>query len=197
MTLPLCYGDYLVFRGKNLYTLSEGKIRSSFQGLMDNLEKLTYSSYICELIDIAVQDGEENTYLYREFITCLYLMNTDAIDYELLTRAFELKVLKSTGYALNFDTCSCCKTKISGSNYISLSYYGGVCDNCPKEHGLYINKATYSALRFLNNTTLDKVYRLNLSDEIKGELFKVTSFIISSNYARKPKSLEMLKFIKE
>ncbi|MGL5245078.1 MAG: DNA repair protein RecO, partial [Sarcina sp.] len=31
----------------------------------------------------------------------------------------------------------------------------------------------------------------------KEELYKITSYIICSNYARKPKSLEMLKFIKE
>lgn len=43
----------MVYKGKNLYTLQEGKILNSFQGLLDNLNKLTYSSYLCELIDIA------------------------------------------------------------------------------------------------------------------------------------------------
>lgn len=191
------YGDYLLFKGKGLYRLSEGKIRTSFQTSLTDLEKLTYASYLCELIDISLQDEEENFNLYKEFITCLYLINTEAISYELLIRAFELKLLKYTGYGLRFDNCVFCKNKLSVSNYISLRYFGGVCDKCPKEHGLYINKATYNALRFLNNTSLDKVYRLTLTEEVKAELFKVTSFIISSVYSRKPKSLEMLKFIKE
>lgn len=52
MTLPLCFADYSLFQGKNLYNLQEGKIINSFQGLLDNLDKLTYSSYVCELIDI-------------------------------------------------------------------------------------------------------------------------------------------------
>ena len=197
LTHPLCYGDYLLFKGKGLYRLSEGKIRTSFQTSLTDLEKLTYASYLCELIDISLQDEEENFNLYKEFITCLYLINTEAISYELLIRAFELKLLKYTGYGLRFDNCVFCKNKLSVSNYISLRYFGGVCDKCPKEHGLYINKATYNALRFLNNTYLDKVYRLTLTEEVKAELFKVTSFIISSVYSRKPKSLEMLKFIKE
>ena len=197
LTLPLCYGEFSVFKGRNMYTLSEGKIKASFQGLLNNLEKLTYSSYLCELIDICMQDEESNRDLYKEFVTCLYLLNTDAIDYELLVRSFELKLLKATGYGLAFDNCIFCKKKINTSNYISLSYFGGVCEVCPKEHGAYISKASYNALRFLNNTSMDKVYRLNASREIKDEIFKVTSFIISSNYVRKPKSLEMLKFIKE
>ncbi|PWX17674.1 DNA repair protein RecO, partial [Clostridium perfringens] len=47
LTHPLCYGDYLLFKGKGLYRLSEGKIRTSFQTSLTDLEKLTYASYLC------------------------------------------------------------------------------------------------------------------------------------------------------
>lgn len=197
VTLPLCYGDYLFFKGKGMCRLSEGKLRNSFQGLLNNLEKLTYSSYLCELIDISTEDEEANYELYKQFVTAIYLLDTDALDYELLTRAFELKLLRATGYGLDFGNCVFCKKKLQTSNYISLSYHGGVCENCPKEHGIYLSKGSFNALRFLNNTTLDKVYRVSLTDEMKEEIFKITSSIISSNYTRRPKSLDMLKFIKE
>lgn len=197
ITLPLCYGDYLLFKGKGMCRLSEGKIKNSFQGLLNNLEKLTYSTYLCELIDISTEDEEKNFALYKEFVTAIYLLDTDALEYELLTRAFELKLLKATGYGLNFDTCVSCKKKLQSSNYINLSYFGGVCEDCEKSNGIFISRPTFSALRFLNNATLDKVYRVNLNSDMKEELFKVTQAIISNNYTRKPKSLEMLKFIKE
>lgn len=196
-TLPLCYGDYMIFKGKNLSNLQEGKIINSFQGLMSNLDKLTYSSYLCELIDIAVMEGERNLYLYKEFITTLYLLDTDAIDYELLIRSFELKLLKATGYGLVLDKCISCGKKINVSNYISLSNFGGVCEDCERKYGLYISKGCYNALKFLSNTTSDKIFRLNLSNDIKKEIERVTSFIISSNYSKKPKSLDMLNYLKE
>ena len=197
LTLPLCFGEYIFFKGRNLYNLQEGKIINSFQGLLNNLDKLTYSSYVCELIDICVQDAEVNKTLFRDFITCLYLLNTDAMDYELLIRAFELRLLNATGYGLEFDKCCICKKSIGTSDYISLSHFGGVCVECNKEHGLYISRAGYNALRFLNNTPMDKIYRLNVNKEIKNQIEKVTTFIINSNYSRKPKSLEMLNYIKE
>lgn len=197
LTLPLCFGEYIFFKGRNLYNLQEGKIINSFQGLLNNLDKLTYSSYVCELIDICVQEAEVNKELFRSFITCLYLLNTDAMDYELLIRAFELRLLSATGYGLEFDKCCICKKIIGTSNYISLSHFGGVCVECNKEHGLYISRAGYNALRFLNNTPMDKIYRLNVNKEIKKQIEKVTTFIINSNYSRKPKSLEMLNYIKE
>ncbi|WP_294373074.1 DNA repair protein RecO [uncultured Clostridium sp.] len=197
ITLPLCYGEYMVYKGKNLYTLQEGKMINSFQSLLNNLNKLTYSSYLCELIDIACEENEANKSLFRDLVTTLYLLNTDALEYELLIRHFELKLLKATGYNLTLDSCCICGKKIGVSNYISLSSFGGVCEECPKEHGIYVSKGTYNALRYLMITNVDKLYRLNLNSEIKKEIEKVTTFFISNNYTKKPKSLEMLKFIKE
>lgn len=197
LTLPLCYAEYVLFKGKSLFNLQEGKIENSFQGLLSNLDKLTYSSYVCELIDICMADGEDNKELYKDFVTCLYLLNTDALDYEMLIRAFELKLLKSTGYGLSLDNCVSCRKKISVSNYISLSHFGGICEDCNREHGMYISKPAYSALRFLNNTDMEKVYRLNVNADVKNDVSKINRFIISSNYSRKPKSLDMLNYIKE
>ncbi|GAA0763667.1 DNA repair protein RecO [Clostridium sartagoforme] len=197
LTLPLCYGEYVLFKGKSLFNLQEGKIINSFQGLLDSLDKLTYSSYICELIDICVEEGETNEELFRNFLTCMYLLNTNALDYEMLTRSFELKLLKATGYGLNLENCVRCREKISVSNYISLSHYGGVCENCRREHGTYISKPAYNAIKFLMRTPMDKIYKLNINEEVKKDISKITTFIISSNYSKKPKSLEMLNYIKE
>ena len=197
VTLPLCFGEYLLFKGKNLYNLQEGKIINYFQGLLNNLEKLTYSSYLCELIDICVENDEVNSALFKEFMICLYLLSTDALDYELLVRAFELRLLEATGYNLELDRCCICKKKISVADYISLSHYGGVCDECNKEYGFFISKPAYNALRFLKNTSMDKVYRLNVNDEIKKQMERVITNIIANNYSKRPKSLEMLSYIKE
>lgn len=197
LTLPLCYGEYVLFKGKSLYNLQEGRILNSFQGLLGNLDKLTYSSYICELIDICLEDGEANLELFKDFITCLYLLNTDALNYELLIRSFELKLFKATGYGLNLESCIVCNKKMQISNYISLSQYGGICDSCPKEYGLYISKPAYNSIKFLMKTPMDKLYKLNLNSDLKKEISRITSYIISSNYSRKPKSLEMLNYIKE
>ncbi|MBU5455118.1 DNA repair protein RecO [Caproiciproducens sp. MSJ-32] len=197
VTLPFCYGEFVLFKGKNLFNLQEGKIINSFQGLLENLDKLTYSSYLCELIDICLEEGEINYALFKDFITCMYLLNTDALDYEILIRSFELRLLKATGYGLKLDNCGICNKKISVSNYISLINYGGVCEECEKYGGIYISKPAYNSIKFLLKTSMDKLYRLNINEDIKKDIYKITNYIISSNYTRKPKSLEMLNYIKE
>ena len=71
----------------------------------------------------------------------------------------------------------------SANYYISLSYFGGVCDTCNKEYGIYISRAGFNALRFLSKTSMDKIYRLNIDKNIKKQIEKITTFIINSNYS--------------
>ncbi len=195
-TMQLCFGEYVIFKGKNLYTINEAKVINSFGSLLNDLEKLTYSTYICELIDIAVVEEESNASLFKDFTTCLYLLSTGAINYEILIRAFEIRLLKYTGYDLELEHCSICKKKISTSNYINLTYGGGVCDECEKMDSVFLSKASFNSLKFLSTTSFEKLYRLTLSENIRKELYKILTTMISLNYARTPKSLQMLEFIK-
>lgn len=194
-TMQLCFGEYVIFRGKNLYTLNEAKVINSFGSLLNDLEKITYSTYICELIDIAMVEEESNRNLFKDFTTCLYLLSTGAINYEVLIRAFEIRLLKYTGYDLELGYCSLCKKEIRTSNYINLTYGGGVCDQCEKVDSIFLSKASFNSLKFLSNTSFEKLYRLNLSEDIRKELYKVLTTMISLNYTRTPKSLKMLGFI--
>lgn len=194
-TLQFCYGDYVVYRGKSLYAINESAVIDSFQDLIGDLDTLTYSAYLCELIDISMQDEESNRELFKHLVTAFYLMKNNAVDIETLARAFEIKVLESTGYAFNLDYCCVCRKKITSSNYVSLQYSGGVCKDCERVNGTYISYAAYNALKYLSKVPLENVYRVTLSKEVKGELYKLLSMLIEQNYFRKPKSLEMFNYL--
>ncbi len=194
-TLQFCYGDYVVYKGKSLYTINESRIIDSFQDLLNDLDTLTYASYFCELIDICMQDEESNRELFRHLVTAFYLIKNKAVDMETLARAYEIKVLEATGYGLNLEKCCMCKKKLNHCNYISFQYSGGTCSDCERVNGTYISNATYNALRYLSRIPLENVYRISLSEEIKKELYKILSLIISQNYFRKPKSLDTLSYL--
>ena len=194
-TLPCSYGEFVLFKGKNLYTINEITIIDSFQQLLRNLDTITYASYFNELIDIATEQDEVNKGLFKELVTAFYFIKNDVMDIEILARAFETKLLKATGYELNFDQCVKCRKKISISNNIDLQYYGPICKDCDKLNSIYISNPTYNTLKFLNNFGMDKIHRLVVSQTSKLELYKILSFIISQNYTRKPKSLEMFNYL--
>ena len=82
-------------------------------------------------------------------------------------------LLEATGYGLNLDYCTCCRKKINVTNYIDVSNFGGICESCIRQHGIYLSKGAYNSLKFLLNTSPDKIYRLKISDDIKKEIEKI------------------------
>ncbi len=196
-TLPCSYGEFVLFKGKNLYTINEVTIIDSFQQLLRNLDTITYASYFNELIDIALENDEISKELFKDLVTAFYFIKNDVMDIEVLARAFETKLLKATGYELNFNQCVKCRKKITLSNNIDLQSYGPICKDCEKLNSIYISNPTYNTLKFLNSFGMDKIHRIVVSQTSKIELYKILSFIISENYTRKPKSLEIFNYLKE
>lgn len=196
-TLQFCYGDYVVYRGKSLYIINESSVIDSFQDLMGDLDTLTYSAYLCELVDICMQDEESNRELFKHLVTAFYLIKNNAVDIETLARAFEIKILQATGYAFNLDYCCMCRKKVTSSNYVNLQYSGGVCKDCQKVNGTYISYAAYNALKYLAKAPLENIYRVQLSKEVKRELYNLLSMLIEQNYFRRPKSLEIFNYLSE
>ncbi|MCJ7690847.1 MAG: DNA repair protein RecO, partial [Clostridiaceae bacterium] len=135
--------------------------------------------------------------LFKELVTAFYFIKNDVMDIEVLARAFETKLLRATGYGLNFSQCVKCRKKITSSNNIDLQSYGPICKDCEKSNSIYISNPTYNTLKFLNNFGMDKINRIVVSKTSKLELYKFLSFIISQNYTRKPRSLEMFDYLNE
>ncbi|WP_186431094.1 DNA repair protein RecO [Clostridium sp. BSD9I1] len=195
-TLTFTYGDYILYRGKGMYTLNEGTIIDSFQGILSDFDTISYASYLCELIDISMAEEESNRELFKELVTAFYLMKNNACDLETLARVFEMNILRATGYGLNLHKCSICKEPISSADYISIQYLGGVCTKCPKLNGMRVSPAAYNIIKYLNNLALEKSYRVTIPSNLKEEIEKLLGNIIAQSYIRKPKSLETLNFIK-
>lgn len=190
-TNPFCFGEYMLYKGRTMYTLNEGKIIDSFQDILNDYDTLIYGSYFTELVDIAMEE-EQNYSIFKDLIKCFYLIRSNAVDIEILARAFEINLLRATGYGISLDNCAVCGSKINISDYISFQFYGGVCDHCQKQYGTKVTGATYSGLRFLNKVDLEKVGRLKLDSSTKVEINKILQNFINLNYKRKPKSLSLL-----
>lgn len=167
-TLPFCFCDYVLYRGKNLYTINESIVIDSFQEILGDLHSITYASYLCELVDMCMQQEESNRDFFKIFVSALYLIKNNAVDMEILSRAFEIKILQFSGYGLNLD------------NY---------CD------GIYISNSVYNILKYLNNINIEGIYKLNVSENDKKELYKIMTYLIETNFGKRPKSLDMLNYL--
>jgi DNA repair protein RecO (recombination protein O) len=194
-TLQFCFGDYVLFKGKNLYTINESTLNDSFQELLSDLESITYASYLCELVDMCMIDEESNRELFKEFVSAFYLMKNKAVDFKLLARGMEIKLLEAAGYGLDLETCSICGRKINTSSFINVKYSGGICSECNKVEGMHISNTGYNILKYLTKTSISNIYKLTISEENSNEIYKILSALVYTNFGKMPKSLETLNYI--
>lgn len=190
-TLPFCFGEYVLFKGRTMFSLNEGRIIDSFQDILNNYDTLIYGSYFNELIDIAIEEEPCNE-IFVDLVKAFFLMRNAAVDLDTLARAFEIKLLKATGYGISLEHCAVCGKKINSSDYISFQFYGGVCENCDKQYGTNVSLSAYNGIKFLSKVDLEKVGRLTLDEKTKLEINKILTTFIELNYRRKPKSLSLL-----
>lgn len=194
-TLQFCYGDYILFRGKSLYTINESSVIDSFRELLQDLESITYASYLCELVDICMIPEESNREFFKEFVSAFYLMKNKAVDNKLLARGIEVKLLDAAGYRLNLDVCSICGKAINTSSYINMKYCGGLCSDCDKTHSIHVSNTDYNILKYLSKVNMQNIYKLSVSEESSKELYKILSTLIYSNFGKMAKSLDTLNYL--
>ncbi len=163
---PLLFGDFLLYKGKTMYSFNEGMVISSFGKLSTSLELLTYGSYLVELIDIASSDGEPQPKLYETLVSALYLLEAEVIDVVLLTLAYEVKVLTLTG------------------NYVGR-------EAIP----FTLSERAVNIMEFLRKTPLTKIHVLKLDEEVQKEMKSATTFLMNESFQRKPKSLRFLDYM--
>ncbi|MDD3839107.1 MAG: DNA repair protein RecO, partial [Clostridia bacterium] len=128
-----CYGDYLLFKGKNLYTLSQCNVFETFYSLRNDLKRLGYSSYIINLCREAVQEGQPNPRLFNLLVNILKQISYSDQELEKLVLIFELKYLDILGYKPYLHDCVNCNQRIYERDFrFSTKFNGIICNKCLK-----------------------------------------------------------------
>ncbi len=163
-TNDFIYGEFILYKGKSMYHMEDFSIIETFRQFAENLTKITYASYFCEIIDISCIYEEANVALFKEFITALYLLKLDIMNPETLAKIYEIKALSLNGFSIeDLETCS---------------------------------KSLKNVIKYILNNPLKSLYKLKIEGIIKEELDIILNKTIISNFMRKPKSLELLNYIK-
>lgn len=102
------YGNYLLVRGRSdLETLSQGEIRESLRGLREDLDRMAYASYACELVDRLMVEREADEPVFWAVLQTLRQMERGADPFGLV-RYLELTLLDRLGYRPQLDGCLRC-----------------------------------------------------------------------------------------
>ncbi len=133
---PFTYSSLLIARGRDLDIVTQAETIRSFRELREDLVRLTYASYVAELVNRFTEEQDENRPLFDLLLRTLEGL-TQAKDLRLVARYFEMHLLEAVGYRPELHHCVVCHATIQPvDNVFSFEGGGVVCPDCiPGPHG--------------------------------------------------------------
>jgi DNA repair protein RecO (recombination protein O) len=115
---------------RDLGTLTEWSLRNGHRNLRKSLRGMYLGLYAAELIGMLIEAHDPHPDLFDQFERCLSEIETRRVEEAFL--AFELDLLRESGYLPEFTACVECGKDMSERQpcYFSASRGGTICRNC-------------------------------------------------------------------
>ncbi|MDW7675350.1 MAG: DNA repair protein RecO [Bacillota bacterium] len=194
-TQPFVFGTYMLYKGKNMYTVTQAEIKHSFGKIGEDVAKYAYANYICELMDSLLEEGEPVPGLFKILLSTINSIEKETSP--LIAPWFQLQLLQELGYGPQFQDCVACNKKIkAGAVIFALDTGGIVCEDCTNQKP-NLSGGARGALSQLLQMRIEKVWRLKLSAPIMAEIDELAKSLINMHLVRPLKSDSFLQCIKQ
>lgn len=163
----LIYGNFHIYYKENgLSTLISVDIINSFNNILSNLEKISYASYIIDLITQVSKQNDDN--LLFDLLKNTLLKIEEGYNADILTSILELKLLDFLGVKPMIDNCAVCG---SDKSIVTLdsSLGGYVCANCVSDQGIVSDKCI-KLIRMFYYVDIEKITKLEVSNTVLKEI---------------------------
>lgn len=187
------YGDYIIFKGKSAYNMSQVQLIESFHGIRESIEHLAYGLYVLEFAEFVTEENNPNNNLLRLILKTLQMLVKDVIDNKLVIRIFELKAMSLIGYTPEVTECVNCHIE-DGLLYFSTTQGGMLCKTCANtdKSTIRINKGTLYTLQYILSSSLEHLYSFKVDESISSDLDKIMKRFLQYHLNKKFKSLDFL-----
>ncbi|SHI76320.1 DNA replication and repair protein RecO [Dethiosulfatibacter aminovorans DSM 17477] len=150
LTQTLSHISADLYRGKGMYSLSDGEVLNSFYSLKNDYEGFVYSSYVLEILNHVLQENENYSKIFDMTVKLFTMLSESVENIEVLVAAYEIKLVSILGYKPWLDSCISCGSE-EGKYAFSIPEGGLVCGDC-REKGknyAYMNKGDVDCLKIL------------------------------------------------
>lgn len=163
----LIYGKFHVYyKEKGLSTLISVDIINSFNNILTDLTRISYTSYIIDLVtQVSRQNDDDELFV---LLKNTLLKIEEGYNPDVLTSIIELKLLDFLGVKPMIDCCSICG---SDKNIVTLdSNLGGyICANCVSDQG-YVSDKAIKLIRMFYYVDIEKITKLEVSSSVLKEI---------------------------
>ena len=155
----LCFGEYVMFKGQEHYTINSCDTIEVFYNLRIDLDKLQYAVNITKIIQDVTNENENSYKILQLYLNTLYMLSETDKDHDFIISVFKLKLLCLLGFKPRINECTICSAK-ENLNYFSIKENGLKCNNCYKSDkgAIHISESTVTALKYKNHKRAKKIF---------------------------------------
>ncbi len=169
----LCYGEFLLFKNRDKYTLDSAESERLFFGIREDLDKLSYASYFCELCLNVVPAEEPSKNILSLLLNTLHFLENNKIDPVVLKAIFELRVMSMIGYTPDLVACSECFEFEKESYWFDTRMGKVTCSDCkhaPEKDDVRLSKSAFFAARHIVYAPAEQLFSFRIGENAKIEL---------------------------
>ena len=186
--------SYYFKDGRGIQNLREANILSQAMHIRDNMNCLSTSLSILDILDHTSLEQEPNPVIFRLVSRCLEELEKNQDLYGEIFEFFMLQLAIRSGFRPNLDRCGRCRSVIQSC---VLEIETGVicCHSCITEGDIQLNHEQVLFLNKLNMTHIEKLSNMSNSNKLSGG---INRFLLSFLRIHLPgmgnvKSLEIME----
>lgn len=186
-------GNFLLYKGKSLYTVTQCESKEPFLILRENLSKFAYASYCIEIMRELLPEEEVNVHAYRLLCEILRLMSSGGE--ELAARLFDFRMFKISGYQPEMSCCVKCGGSLTPTSVFSALEGGMIC--CGGAKGIHVGQDTLAVMNLLLGMDIPKACRLKVGAGPLKEMEKVTRAYWENILEKRLKSVQFIEKMRQ
>jgi len=197
-TQLLCYSDFMLFKGRDMFSINSCEVIEPFYEIRNDIIKLTYSAHMIDIISDVIQENQPSSRVLQLLLNTLYMLAKTDRKPELLAKIFEIRLMAILGYTPFVKGCMVCGKDELDKTFFSFKNCGLICSSkdclSTDPYAMRIAPGTVKALCHIIYSKMDQLFNFSVSEEVLSELA-----YISRRYLRErlEKDYTKLDFLKE
>lgn len=192
----------MLIEGKNLDTIREAQSLNTFSKIRYNLDKMSYSMYLSELVNTFCSkeyEQNESEEIYELIFSSYNKIQNAQLKKDILFTVlkFQIHFMNLLGWGLDFNYCSICQKPLNDSSVFSFNTGGFLCIKCSKENSgnIKIHNKIRIFLNTLSNKKIDEKtdYDELVTDVVLEKCFSFMKKYIDNISKRKTKIFDVLE----
>lgn len=192
------YSNFVLFKNKEKYILDRADSNRIFFGIRSDIEKLALASYLSELCNELVHEGEYSEEILRLLLNTFHFLEKNSRPLLFLKPVFELRLLTMTGYMPNLVSCKSCHIYEDSLVYFCPQNADILCSNCigsPSFTHIALSASVLTAMRYTLFSSAQKLFAFTIPENSLKEFAYVSELYIKTQLQKNFNSLDFLNQI--